>query len=161
LQNAWVAWVAQGFPAPPPESNVVAAAAEVAVPPMRDASSASTFPPQGGSTSAVAAIDPRRARPAPNLIYHIHDKGPSELPAAGGLQTLARPADALAAPPSQNAAQNAAPTSVPQPLPAEGWRTADGAPAESGRLSEATTSQVARPPTMEPSRQVILEWQQH
>lgn len=45
----------------------------------------------------------------------------------------------------------------PQTLPVQGWRTVGGGAAQP---SEATTSQVARPTTMEPSRQVILDWQQ-
>jgi hypothetical protein len=130
LQNQWVAWVAQGFPAPPPESNVTTVAAETPI----------------TAASAAAAAEPRR--PEPNLIYHIPDKASAELSAAAGTQILARPTGATVVP-------------APQTLPAEGWRTADGAPAESAKPSEAVTSQVARPPTMEPSRQVILEWQQH
>ncbi len=94
------------------------------------------------AASTAAAAEPRR--PEPNLIYHIPDKASAELPAAaGGTQNLAN----KSAPPAQV-------------LPVQGWRTPDGAPAEGKQPSEAVTSQVARPPTMEPSRQVILEWQQ-
>ncbi len=139
LQNTWVAWVGQGFPAPPAEAQ-----------------------PPATVTPVAAVADARRARPEPNLIYHIHDKG--DLPAAAsGVQSVARPDGASLAPPSHDTTQNAPPTSAPQTLPAQGWRTAAGAAAEStaDQPSEATTSHVARPPTMEPSRQVILEWQQH
>ncbi len=131
LQNAWVAWVAQGFPAPPAESNVATAGATKATP-------------------VAAVVNPRRPRPESDLIYHIPDKGGAQLPpAGGGTQTLARP--------NQDAAQNSIQTSPPQPLPAQGWRTAGSTPAQP---AEITTSQVARPPTMEPSQQVILDWQQ-
>ncbi|MGO9114947.1 MAG: hypothetical protein ACLP9L_37520 [Thermoguttaceae bacterium] len=146
LQNAWVAWVAQGFPAPHTESTVLTAAAQPAA----------VLP-------AAAVTDARRARPQPNLIYHIHDKGGAEPPpAAAGRQVLARPDGGSLAPPSRETTQNSLPTSPPQTLPAQGWRTAGSAPAENStaQASEVTTSQVARPPTMEPSRQVILDWQQ-
>jgi hypothetical protein len=126
LQNKWVAWVGQGFPAPPPEP---------AAPPA--------------TVTPVAVANARPLRPEPNLIYHVPDKGAaSSSPPASGTQTLARP-------------ESTAPVSSPQTLPPQGWRTASGAPAENGQSSAATTAQVARPPTMEPSRQVILEWQQH
>ena len=136
LQNQWVAWVGQGFPPPPPESNVVNVAAELVAQP------ADGMRPKGGTTNAAAPAEPRR--PEPNLIYHIPDKASAELPAAaGGTQILAN----KSAPPAQV-------------LPVQGWRTADGRPAKGNQPSEAVTSQVGRPPTMEPSRQVILEWQQ-
>jgi hypothetical protein len=161
LQNEWVAWVGQGFPAPPVESGVMTAAAEVAVPPGQNAPLVGQIPPQGGTMSA-AITNVRLARPEPNLIYHINDKGGAgSAPQATGTQTLARPAGESLPPPSQGTTQNAPPSSPPQTLPAQGWRTAGGAPAESTQPAAATTSQVARPPTMEPSRQVILEWQQH
>ena len=144
LQNTWVAWVSQGFP-PPADGDMPPASRRPVV------------------VTPVAAInDARRTRPEPNLIYHIRDKGLADpLPPASGTQTLARPADASPAPqdtcpsaPSQNTAAQA--------LPAQGWRTVGGAPVETtaDRPSQPTTSQVARPPTMEPSRQMILEWQQ-
>jgi len=129
LQNAWVAWVEQGFPAPPPERNALAA-------------------------------DARLVRPEANLVLHVSDKGPREATLqATGTQTLARPDGVSLAPPNQGTTQNV-PPSAPQTLPGQGWRTAKGEPAESGQATDATTAQVARPPAMEPSRQVILEWQQ-
>ena len=152
LQNTWVAWVAQGFPAPPAESNVMTAAA------CRNSARAPCTL-VGGDYAAPSVADARRARPEPNLIYHIPDKGAGRT-AAGGTQILARPVGA-APPPAQR--KTRPPTSPPQTLPAQGWRTVGGAPAENAaaQSSEATTSQVARPQTVEPSRQVILEWQQH
>ncbi len=118
LQNTWVAWVGQGFPASPVENNVMTASVQT---------TATQTPAM--ITPVVAVADVRRARPEPNLIYRVRDKGGAE--------------------------------PLPQSLPSQGWRTADGAPAESTQPSEATTSQVARPPTMEPSRQEILQWQEH
>jgi hypothetical protein len=166
LQNTWVAWVAQGFPAPPPESSVMTAAATLAAPRGQPVPVAGGIPSKGGTVSAAALSDARRTRPEPNLIYYIHDKGPGEAPppAAGGTRTLP--------PPGQDTTQNAPSTFLPlsspplssptQALPAQGWRTAGGAPAGdvAAQPSAATTTQVARPPTMEPSRQTILEWQQ-
>jgi|SRR5208282_5615072 len=119
-------------------------------------------------TPVAAVIEGRRARPAPNLIYHINDKGGADAApqASGRTESLTQPAGSSLPPPSQDTTQNTPPvspplTSPPQALPAQGWRTA-GSPAQSmaAETSQATTSQVARPPTMEPSRQVILEWQQ-
>ena len=146
LQNTWVAWVAQGFPAPPAESNVTTVAAETPI-----------------TAASAAAAEPRR--PEPNLIYHIPDKASAKLSAAAGTQILGASESAPPVPPGQDMTPNAAPASLPQNsqvqvLPAQGWRTTDGRPAEGVQPSEATSSQVARPPTMEPSRQVILEWQQ-
>jgi hypothetical protein len=123
LQNAWVAWVGQGFPAPSVESKG----------------------PSGGP--AVAA---RLVRPEPNLIYRIPYKAISE----GNDQVgTMHPLSASGEQERHVAAQT---------LPVQGWRTAAGAPAQTtaDQPSQATTSQVARPPTPEPSGQVILEWQQ-
>jgi hypothetical protein len=161
LQNTWVAWVAQGFPPPPADNHVMTAAAETTSPP---APLPAPPPPASGYpavvTVAAAAGPPysgeaSRVRPEPNLIYHIRDK------AAGSEQTLARPEGYSPAPPGQDTVPSAPLSSASQALPAQGWRTIGGAPAESGPSSQATTSQVARPSTMEPSGPVILEWQQH
>ncbi len=51
LQNTWLAWVRDGFPAPPAATTAVAAAV-----------------PKG------SAADGRRPRPAPNLVYHLAGK---------------------------------------------------------------------------------------
>ena len=155
LQNTWVAWVAQGFPPPPPESRVMTAAETLEAPPA-----AGGVPAKVSATSAAEIADARRARPESNLIYHIRDKARTETspPAASGTQTMARPAEASPAA-SQDTTQNVPPPVPPQMLSAQGWRTPSGAPAESAS-TQATTAQVARPPTMEPARQEILEWQQ-
>ena len=64
LQNTWVAWVAQGFPAPLAEGKVMTASAQTPA----------AVPPAGASPMRS------RARPEPNLIYHIHDKEVAEAP---------------------------------------------------------------------------------
>ncbi len=85
LQNEWVDWVAKGFPEPPRDSRVMTASAET---PARPAPVAAV---------PVAAVDngDRRARPEPNLIYHINDKTASNAPppVASGVMSAARPAD--------------------------------------------------------------------
>jgi hypothetical protein len=159
LQNAWVGWVAQGFPVPAVDKNVTTAVAALGAPSGHHVPLVAVdgIRPEGGTTSAAAVADARPIRPAPNLIYHINDKGGTETPQASGVQTLARASGAPPAPPSQDTTQNSPPTAPPQTLPAQGWRTAGGAPVEAAQASEATTSQVARPPTMEPARPVVLQ----
>ena len=93
LQNTWVAWVSQGFPAPDPA--VIAASAQT---PAASQSVANPPPPAGPQP---ANSEQRRARPEPNLIYRVPEKS-----------------------------------------------------------AEALPTQVARPQTVETSRQMILEWQQ-
>ncbi|MEI8372654.1 MAG: hypothetical protein WCJ35_07450 [Planctomycetota bacterium] len=140
LQNTWVAWVGQGFPASPIESNVTTASAQTPV-----------VQTPATVTPVVAVADARRARPEPNLIYRVHDKSGDEPPPQAAVGTEG----------GEQSGEPAKHATPPQALPSQGWRTASGAPAESTPPSEATTSQVARPPTMEPSRQVILQWQEH
>ncbi len=134
LQNTWVSWVAQGFPAPPPESPPTAVAAHpVAVTP-------------------VEVIEAAQS----NLIYHVNDKDRSPAPASP--QTAARPTSA--APATQDPAQGAS----PQTLPIQGWRATSSTPtdaaASQAQVEQATTSHVARPAAGEQSGQVLLEWQQ-
>ena len=120
LQNSWVAWVGQGFPAIPAESSVMTAAAQTT---RHDYAGDSgrrcasrpagtepdlSHPRQGRAAAAPATDFPAADPPGPGSAHRRH-RHPS-----------------MPAPPS-----------------------------------EATTSQVARPATMEPSRQEILEtWQQ-
>jgi len=146
LQNIWVAWVGQGFPAPSVASNVLAASAAIAVPPGQHGLLVGGIPPEGGTTSTVAIADVRRTRPEPNLIYRVHDKGGAEpTPQAVSGTEGREQGTGSREPPKQDA--------PPQTLPSQGWHNAAGAAAQSTPPSEATTSQVARPPTMEPSRQ--------
>ena len=119
LQNEWVGWVAKGFPLPIGPGRVIASDA-----------SAQPIP----ATSDLAAL-PRRARPEPNLIYHVHDRS-----------------GAMAAVPAGF---------TPAPMePPSGWRssqdmsTAGAAPPPPG---EASPEEVSRTPTMEPSQQIIVE----
>jgi hypothetical protein len=92
LQNEWVAWVAQGFPAPP-ESRVMVASAQTPAPPQPAA--AATVIPESANSGGQAA------RPEPNLIYHIRDKEvpAAPPPAASGIISAARPAQASAGSP--------------------------------------------------------------
>ena len=105
LQNEWVAWVSQGFPAPPAASSVMTAAAEIAVPPEQPVPIASGIPPKTGTTSATMVAGVRFARPEPNLIYHIHDKSGSE-PRRQTARRRWRPDGVSLAPSGQGAAQN-------------------------------------------------------
>ncbi len=103
LQNEWVAWVGQGFPAPPPESRVMVASAQAPAAPQ----------PAAGATAVIpisAESGERPVRPEPNLIYHIPDKGTPAAapPAASGIVSAARPADASGAPAVQPASVPAA-----------------------------------------------------
>lgn len=154
LQNTWVAWVAQGFPEPKREMLAVASRTPVAA----------------IAVSATKESQPPRARPEPNLIHHIHDKeqavpvspsaGNSAAPAT---QTSARP-DGTGVLPAGNAPGPAtASTFAPQPVPSDGWRQAGPAEASSSANPaaappETTSTQTSRLPGMEPSRQLILEW---
>jgi hypothetical protein len=92
LQNEWVAWVAQGFPTPPPESRVMVASAQTPAPPQP--ATAAVLPVSANSGE-------QRTRPEPNLIYHIRDKEvpPAPPPAASGIISAARPAQASAGSP--------------------------------------------------------------
>ena len=137
LQNTWVAWVAQGFPAP-----------------QRDAAALATATAPTPATVATL-VSERRTRPEPNLIYRVRDKAS----AASGSQLSARPAATAIASPEPTAAASSSPAAEPQSLPANGWR-ASGAAAPAEAAPEYTSSQVAHPQAMEPSRQIILEWNQ-
>ena len=133
LQNSWVAWVAQGFPPPPVESSETAA---VQAPP---AARQATVTPVAAVVDHEYMVPGRRVRPESNLIYYMHDKVAAE------------------SSPPPVAPQNGAPqNSTVQVLPAQGWRTVSGEPAESGPPSQAAT-QVARPPTMEMVRQQVMQ----
>jgi hypothetical protein len=90
-------------------------------------------------TAARIGYPVKLGRPEPNLIYRIRD------PRAG---TPVQPGDA------QPQAAVAAATQV---LPADGWQPAGAAKPEA---AAAATEQVTRPQLMEPSRQIILEWNQ-
>ena len=131
LQNTWVAWVAQGFPAPAATASAVAEGAAAAGRHNAMPPTVSTRSP-GGTTNAVA--DVRRVRPQSNLVLHVADKGPTEAVPQG---------------------------SMGQTLSPQGWHAA-GAPGQGDvePPSQASTAQVARPATMEPAGQVILQWQQ-
>jgi hypothetical protein len=154
LQNTWVSWIAQGFPEPKAPANAVAAIAVPVTP-----------------TSAEAqAGESRRPRPEPNLLYRTRDK---ETIAAGG-KAAAPPISAAseaAATMGRTAATASRPHGEPQVLPATGWRSlgtpgsggldmAPPPPAAIAPSADSGPTEVTRPQTMEPSRQIILEWNQ-
>ena len=74
LQDRWVAWVGQGFPARPAESNVMIAVAQLpgAVTPTTEA-------------SAGVDANARRAIPDSNLAYSVCDSDRTEPPSRGWL----------------------------------------------------------------------------
>ena len=153
LQNAWLGWVAQGFPALAPKSPE-------AKPPVQLASS-------GG----------KLRRPEPNLIYRTRGKA-QESVAAGEMVPVVRP-DRVTQPARATVA--ATTTSVaspaddpaPQPMPASGWRAAGSrpspatiassappaaVPAQPSQAAEPVRTQVTHPQPIEHPRQMILEW---
>ncbi len=112
------------------------------------------FPAPPPEATLVAANQPAAPRPAPNLIYHVSEE-------------RVEPAATAAAPlvPVDNyMAANG--TGEPQALPASAWRPADasqGSATKSAPISydgQPQSSQVSRPPTMEPAGQQIIEWSQ-
>jgi hypothetical protein len=158
LQNAWVAWVAQGFPEVKPSATALAAAS---IPATETSASPSASP--GG--------EPRRPRPEPNLIYRTRQE-----PIAGGPGRPVAAAPVNAAPPAGVVAATGPVPSRAEAvvLPASGWRTAGAQPLAAGGTvgrpypnepafassPAAGTTAVTRPPAMEPSQQIILEWRQ-
>jgi hypothetical protein len=150
LQNTWVNWVAQGFPELKRPETITAAV----VPSSRAAPANSSI---AGSATSLATSG-RRARPEPNLMYRVPAKADE---AANGEAMPSRQMVPVTAG-SQVRAE-------PQALPINGWRTAGqpASPAETATAPPpappspgAEPMQVTRPPTMEPSQQLILEWNQ-
>jgi hypothetical protein len=135
LQNTWVSWVAKGFPMPQTPQSPQGPQAPQS--PVQQAGAtvlaAGAVPPPPAPREPTAA--PRQARPEPNLIYRIRDKTEAQtLPAAGWRRVGTPPPATL--------------VSETRPAPA--------APA----AADAGRAEVARPQTMEPSRQLILQWSQ-
>jgi hypothetical protein len=116
LQNTWVSWVAKGFPEP-----VRAAGAITADGPVQ------SIP----ATSDLASA-PRRARPEPNLIYHMHDKASDAAAVPAGFSPMATE-------------------------PASGWRSSQDAGGALSPPAGGSREEVSRTPTMEPSQQIIVE----
>jgi len=103
------------------------------------AASAQTPVDAKADANVVAAV--RRERPEPNLIYHI-------------------PNDKAA---TRTAVVAASPDNSPVAMPANGWKpkgTVSNAAAAPVNSPTTEPAQVARPQTMQPSRQIILEWNQ-
>ena len=148
LQNTWVAWVGQGFPAPPAESNVMTAAAQRR--------------PRCTPVAAVADAASRPAGAEPDLSHPRQGRSRTSAAGSGGTQTLARPTEHRCRRPAKTRRKTLRRLLCRRRFPRRaGGRPAAHRPRARRQPSQATTSQVARPPTMEPSRQVILEWQQH
>lgn len=147
LQNTWVNWVAQGFPEPKPAAAaLVAAIATLPAP---------TAPAPGPASATL------RARPEPNLIYRIRDKEPPASP----VTTASSPQSEAASAPGSTVALAPASAVEAQSLPPSGWRSvgtasAAASPQPAASPYAAASEQVSRPQSMEPSRQIILEWSQ-
>ncbi len=137
LQNRWLAWVRQGSPRIKPQHPAASPSAEML---------ASAEEPSGKTASA----------------------GP--LPYAPGSVVNAT---AVTPPRRELAARDGAPE--PKPMPSDGWRAVggqSGAPTVADAVASAPSpprvtppndlepirAQAARPQPMEPSRQIILEW---
>jgi hypothetical protein len=112
LQNTWVAWIKQGMPLTPQQPTQLAST------------------PQAN----VLAVNEKRPRPQPNLIYHAGHTGRPAYSAAAGEEML------------PVAGQAAAMPEPPKSLP-------DAA-------SRPVETQAAHPQPMEPARPIILQWGQ-
>jgi hypothetical protein len=172
LQNTWVNWVAQGFPEPKPRTPMVAtntALVNTTAGPAAAAPAAVT-PAAATGAAATSMAAAQQIRPEPNLVYRT--RGGEQ--AAGASQVSADATSPLVAAKSASAA-------VSQPVDSDGWRASVPSPQDArasvsnapvalsnppAALSNAPAgvdsapSQVSRPQTVEPSRQIILEWNQ-
>ncbi|MCE5302941.1 MAG: hypothetical protein LLF97_07515, partial [Planctomycetaceae bacterium] len=161
LQNTWLAWVRQGSPNLPPHE---------------------TKPAEQGPMLAAATAS-QRPRPAPNLIYHLHDRQPQAVPLAAMVPVQLASAQSTT-PRSQPVATADALASTIELRPAQNARWIDPSPKSSAsettpnavptasvaatspsgwRLSgqpaaadSSTTTQVAHPQPLEQPRQTIL-----
>jgi len=145
LQNTWLAWVRQGWPAPPSTTPS----------PTGTASSLLAARDRlGGATGTAAAGESsrRRPRPAPNLLWREpkqHSTGSSAIRLASSREIPGR-------------AKSSANTS------ANGWRPArssfgnqgggESSASPASVSSQPTRSQLAHPQPFERSRQIILEY---
>jgi hypothetical protein len=152
LQNAWLAWVAQGFPAIQPRGGQ----------------------PEGKPAIQLASTGGKRPRPEPNLIYRIHGKE-QNLVSTGSLVPVMRPGRAAesgsvsaAEAGVASAVASASGQSASPVLPASGWH-APGAPAPQPtapppavaevpppQAAEPIRTQVTHPQPIEQPRQIIL-----
>jgi len=145
LQNAWLAWVRQGFPR---------------------IQSPGDQPPIGAEPEMLAA-NGRRPRPEPNSIYQI-GKPDRATPAAEN-PSFARGRHRGTPQPNAIAASHTERTPAgvlpPKVLPASGWHAVGG---QAGRGSAAVAvapapagpvaTQVTHPQPIQRPRQIILEW---
>jgi hypothetical protein len=110
LQNTWVGWVAQGFPEPKRTDAVVAGrTAPVAIPALPVQTNNSAAQSTSVASTSVAA------RPEPNLLYRVTEKGRIPSAAAQDPGASEPVAPVQQAPTAISAAET-------QPLPATGWR---------------------------------------
>lgn len=159
LQNAWLAWVAQGFPALPSRNTA----------------------PEATPQIQLASAQTKRPRPEPNLIYRINGKGNDSLAAASGpsqptvetgalvpvvgpRQDVAPPGAPGAGPAPVALAASAPSGRGPEALPASGWYPAGTRPLAAAtvappvRAAEPIRAQVTHPQPFERPQQIILEW---
>jgi hypothetical protein len=141
LQNAWLAWVRQGFPRIRSSGN----------------------PANGTAQTELLADSGKRPRPEPNLIYRIGKAGRSDTrfenhgpgPRASGPAVLA----------GSNAGVASSDVSPSNVLPASGWHAVGERPASSPATvavapapAEPVRTQVTRPQPIGRPHQTILEW---
>jgi hypothetical protein len=133
LQNAWLAWVGQGFP------SLEAGAPQIAEVPQ----------------PALVAVNDKRPRPEPNLIYRVEegqDPGPAT-PEVGG--AARHDPDVVPA-----SATTDAPSSS-QAVPPSGWNTGNQAQRSAvvqSRTAPPIRAQVTHPQSVQQPRQMVVPW---
>jgi hypothetical protein len=159
LQNTWLAWVRQGSPL------------------------LQARKPQPGAAPITLAAQNRRARPEPNLIYHIPAKPASATPLANLVPVRLSPSDNAAGPLADGSAVKAVAATAParKTVPAEKWlspsravsppaermaaaspRTTPSAsrwhaPGTPAPEAESVSTQVAHPQPLEQPRQTVMQ----
>ncbi len=165
LQNTWLGWVAQGFPAIAPKN------------------------PESKPAVQLASINRRLPRPESNLIYHVQGRAsepvatnelvpvvkpartvPTETASSQPTRPTAALADVAVSPTAQISPAVATVTdnSPSRVLPASGWYPAGTRPFAAsslaasglaGQTAEPLRTQVTHPQPIERARQMVLEWQ--
>ena len=143
LQDAWLAWVRQGFP-------------QIRSP---------GGPPDGTAKTEMLAAGGRRARPEPNLIYRIDRQDPRSAAAdkLAGVEGPSRRTPGPGSAAGSDARVAAAGAPPPKVLPASGWHAVGEGPS---RVSAAVAvepapegpvrTQLTHPQPIERPRQTIL-----
>jgi len=141
LQNAWLGWVAQGFPNLQPKDT----------------------PPENRTPTQLASAG-KLPRPEPNLIYRIQNRE-HEGALAGDLVPVVRPGRSAEPGRASPGASALASTVLPSTatLPASGWRPAGTSPAAVAvappvppDAAEPVRTQVTHPQPIEHPQQIIL-----